>query len=265
MWLMTPSGFFSIVQKPEDEQAGTLTIRTRVRVDLERLRETCLPGMGEISANAGSDYRYRARAPRAEVASAMAKIANDIQYANFKDEVAKEQGKVRAGFYGKVWEVLYSLPDQAAPAVSMPAVTSAGGLKAAFGGVLVDDHGRFLLREPDGHYDGYVWTFPKGKPDQGESPEQAALREVKEETGYQALIVSKLPGRYEGGTTVNEYFLMSPVGEPGPFDKKETQATRWVSGAQAETLIAMTTNAVGRKRDLAVLKSAVQFVQQQAG
>ena len=45
MWLMTPSGFFSIVQKPEDEQAGTLTIRARVRGDLERLRETCLPGM----------------------------------------------------------------------------------------------------------------------------------------------------------------------------------------------------------------------------
>jgi hypothetical protein len=116
MWLMTPSGFFSIVQKPEDEQAGTLTIRARVRGDLERLRETCLPGMGEIVANSGTDYRYRARAPRAEVASAMARIVNDIQYGNFKDEVAREQGKERAGFYGKVWEVLYDLRDEAAPA-----------------------------------------------------------------------------------------------------------------------------------------------------
>ena len=116
MWLMTPSGFFSIVQKPEDEQAGTLTIRARVRGDLERLRETCLPGRGEIVANAGTDYRYRARAPRAEVASAMAKIVNDIQYANFKDEVAREQGKERAGFYGEVWQVLYDLRDEAAPA-----------------------------------------------------------------------------------------------------------------------------------------------------
>lgn len=122
MWLMTPSGFFSIVQKPEDEQAGTLTIRARVRGDLERLRETCLPGMGEIVANAGTDYRYRARAPRAEVASAMVKIVNDIQYDNFKDEVDKQQGKVRAGFYARVWEVLYSLPDQAAPAQDPSAV-----------------------------------------------------------------------------------------------------------------------------------------------
>ena len=67
-------------------------------------------------ANAGTDYRYRARAPRAEVASAMVKIVNDIQYGNFKDEVAREQGKGRAGFYGKVWEVLYDLPDEGAPA-----------------------------------------------------------------------------------------------------------------------------------------------------
>ena len=182
--------------------------------------------------------------------------------------MAKEQGKVRAGFYGKVWEVLYSLPDQAAPAeappaVGMPAVTAACGLKAAFGGVLVDEQGRFLLREPQGHYDGYVWTFPKGRPEPGESPEQAALREVREETGYRALIVSKLPGRYEGGTTVNEYFLMSSVGVPGTFDKKETQATRWVSAEEAETLISMTTNPAGKKRDLAVLKSAMHRMQMQ--
>lgn len=144
-------------------------------------------------------------------------------------------------------------------------MTSAGGLKAAFGGVLVDEQGRFLPREPQGHYDGYVWTFPKGRPDPGESPEQAALREVQEETGYRALIVSKLPGRYEGGTTVNEYFLMSPVGASGAFDKKETQATRWVSAGEAGTLISMTTNPAGRKRDLAVLESAVQFIRGQAG
>jgi hypothetical protein len=72
--------------------------------------------MGEIVANAGTDYRYRARAPRAEVASAMVKIVNDIQYGNFKDEVAREQGKERAGFYGEVWQALYDLPDDAAPA-----------------------------------------------------------------------------------------------------------------------------------------------------
>ena len=38
MWLITPTGFFSIVQKPTDAQANTLTVRARVRQDLETLR-----------------------------------------------------------------------------------------------------------------------------------------------------------------------------------------------------------------------------------
>ena len=33
----------------------------------------------------------------------------------------------------------------------------------AFGGVLVRDDGKILVREPKGHYGGYVWTFPKGR------------------------------------------------------------------------------------------------------
>ena len=54
----------------------------------------------------------------------------------------------------------------------------------AFGGVLVREDGKILLREPKGHYGGYVWTFPKGRADEGESAREAALREVREETGY---------------------------------------------------------------------------------
>jgi 8-oxo-dGTP diphosphatase len=54
------------------------------------------------------------------------------------------------------------------------------------------------LRRPKGDFDGYVWTFPKGRPDAGETPEQAALREVKEETGYSAKVIGKLPGSFRG-------------------------------------------------------------------
>jgi 8-oxo-dGTP diphosphatase len=60
------------------------------------------------------------------------------------------------------------------------------------------DKGRVLLRRPKGDFDGYVWTFPKGRPDAGETPEQAALREVKEETGYSAKVIGKLPGSFRG-------------------------------------------------------------------
>ena len=31
----------------------------------------------------------------------------------------------------------------------------------AFGGALVCEDGKILLREPKGHYGGYVWTFPR--------------------------------------------------------------------------------------------------------
>ena len=53
MWLVTPIGFFSIVQKPGDEKADTLTIRSRAKGDLHVLRLHNLPSLGEVIANAG--------------------------------------------------------------------------------------------------------------------------------------------------------------------------------------------------------------------
>ena len=47
------------------------------------------------------------------------------------------------------------------------------GLAVAYGGVVIDDHGRILLRKPANGFDGYVWTFPKGRPQSGETDEQA--------------------------------------------------------------------------------------------
>ena len=111
MWLVTNLGFFSIVQKPADKANATLTIRARVRSDLERLRDSFLPGMSAIKENAGTDYRFRATAPKGEVAIALANIAMGIDYDNFKNEVAKQQGKARASTYSKVWDALYKLQD----------------------------------------------------------------------------------------------------------------------------------------------------------
>jgi hypothetical protein len=54
VWLITGLGFFSIARKPDDVGAGTLTIRARVKSDLESLRQHCLPGLGKIEENAGT-------------------------------------------------------------------------------------------------------------------------------------------------------------------------------------------------------------------
>jgi len=106
---MTNFGFFSVVEKPGDKQAGVLTVRARVRDDLIALRNRYLPELGEIEANAGTDYKYRARISRDALANAVARIVGDIDYQNFKSSVGKEQGNERAHVYTDVWNALYKL------------------------------------------------------------------------------------------------------------------------------------------------------------
>lgn len=130
---------------------------------------------------------------------------------------------------------------------------------AAYGGVVMDSAGRVLLREPTGHYGRYVWTFPKGKSDPGETPEQTALREVLEETGCLARIVAPIPGEFGGDTSVNRYFLMvetNPGTPLGPHDW-ETSKVRWASHTEARELIGLTPNMNGKVRDLTILDAAI--------
>lgn len=109
MWLMTPIGFFSIVEKPYDRHDGTLTVRARVEGDLTSLKSHYLPELGEIQPDQGTDYRYRATAPREAVAQALSQLTLDLDYSNFKDEVSRVQGYERARVYGEVWNRLYRL------------------------------------------------------------------------------------------------------------------------------------------------------------
>jgi hypothetical protein len=112
MWLLTPIGFYSIVQKPTDRANDTLTVRARAREDLEALKAHYLSTLGDISEGAGSDYRFRAVAPRAHVAAAMTRFIEELDYSNFKSEVAKKQGRDREKLYHRVWDVLYELQDR---------------------------------------------------------------------------------------------------------------------------------------------------------
>ncbi len=131
--------------------------------------------------------------------------------------------------------------------------------ETAFGGIVVNNHGEILLREPRGHFDHYVWTFPKGRQSCDETPEEAAIREVLEETGINAKIKGRLPGVYPGGTTDTIFFLMSPIEDTEHFDA-ETQSIKWVSPEEARNLISRTTNQKGRERDLKVLEEALRLI-----
>jgi ADP-ribose pyrophosphatase len=133
------------------------------------------------------------------------------------------------------------------------------GKKFATGGVVLDKTGQVLLVEPKGHFDGYVWTFPKGRPNPGETAEEAALREVLEESGVFARIVGLIPKVYDGGTTRNVYFLMRPVAETGNWSS-ETHAIRWAAPMDAVELIGQTTHSTGKLRDIAVLYDALELM-----
>jgi 8-oxo-dGTP pyrophosphatase MutT (NUDIX family) len=260
MWIITPLGFFSIVQKPTDLSADTLTVRARVRSDLDALRAAVLPGLGKITESKSTDYRFRATAPRSMVEAAMVKLTQQLDYSNFKNQVAKVQGSKRANLYHDVWDVLMRMQGDASYETAPKSVSPASAFgvpKAnAYGGVLFDTHGRTLLREPAGHYGGYVWTFAKGKPSAGESPEQAALREVFEETGYTCRVIGALQGTFKGTTSsTSAFFLMEPVGAQSEFSS-ETSQTRWVDFEEAQTLIRRTQIESGVMRDLAILRAA---------
>jgi hypothetical protein len=260
MWLITKFGFFSIVQKPDDPGAGTLTVRARVKKDLEQLQARYLPDLGPIEENSGADYRYRAKAPRNSVAVAMLEAVRDIGYANFKSSVVQHQSAERAQLYEEVWETLHQLQEQEKPhgtASEHKGLTFVAP-NTSYGGVLFDDSGRVLLRENAGHFDGYHWTFAKGLP-KGTTDLAAtvALNEVLNKTGYHGEILGRIPGIFKGGTGQSVYFAMRPTGAPVEPDYSKTQAIRWVSPSEARTLIAQTPKEVGRKRDLSLLEAAL--------
>jgi 8-oxo-dGTP diphosphatase len=77
------------------------------------------------------------------------------------------------------------------------------------------------------------WTPPKGKADKGESPEETAVREVLEETGYRCRIVAPLgPTRYRvpGGVKEVHWFGMRPLPDsPGFKRNSEVDKVMWLS------------------------------------
>jgi len=96
--------------------------------------------------------------------------------------------------------------------------------------------------------DAVTWTLPKGTPDDGETVEQTALREVAEETGLEVRIVQPLPSiEYtfvQSGTRIHKtvhYFLMEPVGGDLSRHDHEFERVRWVSFAEAPGLLTFAT------------------------
>ena len=123
--------------------------------------------------------------------------------------------------------------------ITAPDSTRAGSARTEFsaGGVIVRDGECVVIVPTRRAADGSkVLALPKGHPEEGESAQAAALREVREEAGVEGRVVEKLGDvRYwymRGGERIAKvvsFFLLEYVaGDVGDHDR-EVEDARWLA------------------------------------
>jgi len=106
------------------------------------------------------------------------------------------------------------------------------------------------------------WMLPKGTPDPGETLEQTALREVREETGLEVVIhayVDRTQYRFTSDfgdvryhKTVH-FYLMSPVGGSLSLHDPEFDLVQWFSAGEA-------VGAMTHSNDVRIVEMAMAMV-----
>ena len=93
-----------------------------------------------------------------------------------------------------------------------------------------------------------TWSLPKGTPDAGETTEETALREVREETGLEVRIVETIGDIHyrftRGGIRIDKtvhYFRMEVTGGRLEDHDHEFEEVRWVPLGEAERLMGFPT------------------------
>ncbi len=102
-------------------------------------------------------------------------------------------------------------------------------------GGLVLREGRVLLVHRERQND---WSFPKGKLERDETWEQAALREVEEETALACTLLEEVGRAHyvvEEKPKEVRYYRMTAVGEARA--QNEIDEVRWVAVAEARDLL----------------------------
>lgn len=109
MWLMTTTGFVSIVQKHEDRDRGTLTVRARDAYSLKAFAEAAGRIDAEYKMDMATDYPFRDVFTREEVVAALLVYVETLRYSNFKNAAKRLRGEKYAKALGNVWWEMQSM------------------------------------------------------------------------------------------------------------------------------------------------------------
>jgi hypothetical protein len=121
MWLFTQYGFFSAVCAREGDGSHTnrvdptrIMVRARLKDHLENLKRRFKDAIGdvEIVETPGTDYRYRVFVDKSKWTHVLESIGDEIDYDNFKSQVARHQGSSGATYAHSlhdVWSIMNRL------------------------------------------------------------------------------------------------------------------------------------------------------------
>ena len=98
---------YSVVAHVDDPTK--VLVRARAREDLAALSD--LVSNLRIVESPDADYRWRAKVDRAAWVAAVAHVAGEVDYPNFKPAVAERQGWERSEPLHDVWSTLRRLQD----------------------------------------------------------------------------------------------------------------------------------------------------------
>ncbi len=98
---------------------------------------------------------------------------------------------------------------------------------------LIDPDGRILVAQrPEGKAHAGRWEFPGGKVEPGETPEEALVRELREELGVEPCEQCLQPFAFASHRVSEDRHLLMPLyicrRWDGFVDPKEGQAVKWV-------------------------------------
>jgi len=105
MWLMTVTGFYSVVT--DTQRKGRMVIRARTKADIDNLftrHKTNCPTMDPPTSDEARDYRYRLSISQKDWIKLAGKLAEEVDYQNFKMAVHEraDQANKKAA-YAEIW------------------------------------------------------------------------------------------------------------------------------------------------------------------